>query len=196
MLASVSAVGGEIAPSTAVIASSAAEGVASSVAHEAQTHTGPVAPQPAPEFAAEPAAAPDAVQHAMHAVEAVVQQPTSLAVPEPVHPIIEPAQTQPAAAPVVTFASIDQVPDVQPLRNTPRARRKYSEIQVVTEPLVVVETAPSKMPLPPVAVVEEADAPRRRTPRPRKQRIVENESLIFVETKGSQAPVAPENPPA
>ncbi len=196
MLASVSAVGGEIAPSTAVIASSAAEGVASSVAHEAQTHIGPVAPQPAPEFAAEPAAAPDAVQHAMHAVEAVVQQPTSLAVPEPVHPIIEPAQTQPAAAPVVTFASIDQVPDVQPLRNTPRARRKYSEIQVVTEPLVVVETAPSKMPLPPVAVVEEEDAPHRRTPRPRKQRIVENESLIFVETKGSQAPVAPENPPA
>jgi ribonuclease E len=194
MLASVSEVDGEIASSTAVFASYDTEGVASSDAHEAQTHTGPAAPLPAPVFAAEPAAAPDAVQHARHAVEAVVQQHTSLAVPEPVQPIIEPVQTRPATAPVVTFASIDQVPEVQPLRASPRARRKYSEIQVVSEPLVVVETAPSKMPLPPVAVIEEEDAPRRGTPRPRKQRMVENESLIFVETKGSQAPVAPENP--
>ena len=197
MPASVSAVSGEIAPSPALIASSAAEGVAASIAHEAQSHNGPIAPQPAPVFVAEPpAAAPDAVQQAMHAVDAVVQQPTSRAVPESVQQIIEPAQTQPATATVVSFASIDQVPDVQPLRTTPRARRKYSEIQAVTEPLVVVETAPGKMPLPPIAVTEVEDEPRRRTPRSHKQRIVENESLIFVETKGSQAPISPENPPA
>ena len=84
---------------------------------------------------------------------------------------------------------------MQPLRTTPRARRKYSEIQVITEPLVVVETAPGNMPQASLAVVEEEDAPHRRAPRPRKQRIAENESLIFVETKGSQGSVTPENPP-
>jgi ribonuclease E len=195
MEASISAAGGGIAPSTAVIAYSATEAVASIVAHDAQNHIGPVIPHPAPLYATEPAAASDAVQHAMHAVETMVKQPASLAVPESVQPVTEPAQTQPAVAAVATFASIDQVPDVQPLRATPRARRKYSEIQVITEPLVVVETAPGNMQQAPLAVIEEEDAPRRRAPRPRKQRIAENESLIFVETKGSQVPVTPENPP-
>lgn len=124
-----------------------------------------------------------------------MQQPASLSVPESVQLFTEPVETQPAVAPVVTIASIDQVPNVQPLRSTPRVRRKYSEIQVITEPLVVVETAPGNVPQAP-AVFDEEDAPRRRTPRLRKPRIAENESLIFVETKVTQVPDNPENPPA
>ncbi len=193
MAAGSSPEGDEIARSAADTASFATDAVASSVAYEAQNHAEPVAPQSAPVFVSGPATTSDARQYAMHPVEAVTQQPASLAVPESVQAIVEPVEMQPAVAAVVTIASIDQVPDVQPLRSAPRVRRKYSEIQAITEPLVVVETAQGNVPQAP-AVIDEEDAPRRRTPRPRKPRLAENESLIFVETKVTQVPDNPENP--
>jgi ribonuclease E len=180
----------EIASSIAAVVSSAAEAAPPRVVHEAETSAEKATPQTVLEPVAEPAPEPDLVKQDMNAVKAVNQQP---AVPEPSRPMDEPVQTQPSVSSMVVFASIDQVSDVEQLRSAPRARRKYSEVQVVREPLVVVETIPGKMPSP---IAEEEDAPRRRTPRPRKQRPIENESLIFVETKSLQEPAAAEDPPA
>jgi ribonuclease E len=110
---------------------------------------------------------------------AEVTKPVEAAPAEPVveaAPFVAPA---PAARPVTTFASVDQIPDAEPVRTEPRERRKYSAAQASSEPLVSIETSSDKVQ--PAAVADEPA--RRSTPRPRRQRAVSNEPLVFVETK-------------
>jgi ribonuclease E len=103
--------------------------------------------------------------------------------PAPAEPVVEAAAPvvapAPVARPVTSFANIDQIPDAAPVRTEPRERRKYSVAQASTEPLVSIETSSDK-----VQPVVAADEPARRsTPRPRRQRAVSSEPLVFVETK-------------
>ncbi|MDX2218715.1 MAG: Rne/Rng family ribonuclease [Burkholderiales bacterium] len=85
----------------------------------------------------------------------------------------------------LTGAQIDQIPDAGPLRTTPRPRKKYAGgPDTASEPLVSVETrgdtaAPALQVLP--------EPVRRTTPRPRRQTIVSNEPLVFVETQKQDA---------
>ena len=148
----------------------------------------------APQFSETPPIEPAVWQPALQAVEHQPVAPAPVFVPEPVAQYVAPAPQPvneiepvsqprtPAAAPQP--ASIDQLPDTQSTRTPGLTRRKYSEAQSVTEPLVFIETAPDK--IAPVAVAEE-EAPRRRNPRARRERLIPNEPLIVVETKPGAA---------
>jgi hypothetical protein len=81
---------------------------------------------------------------------------------------------------VVAFAPIDQIGDSTPTRTTSRRRERAGGERPAAEPLVFIETAADKLQA--VVLVDE-EAPRRRTPRPRKPRETANEPLLVVETK-------------
>jgi hypothetical protein len=91
-----------------------------------------------------------------------------------------------ATAPIVTavpvaFSPVDQIPDLSPARAAPRQRKRYGEEKSTAEPLVFIETQPEKVQA--IVIPVEEEAPRRRTPRPRKPRDAASEPLVFVETQ-------------
>ncbi len=144
----------------------------------------------APQFSETPPVEPAVWQPELQAVEHQAVAPAPVLAPEPVVQYMAPAPQpasviEPAPPPVAPQpASINQLPDVQPTRSPGLTRRKYSEAPSVTEPLVFIETAPDKIAT--VAVAEE-EAPRRRQPRARRERLIPNEPLIVVETKPGAA---------
>ena len=74
---------------------------------------------------------------------------------------------------------VDQIPDAEPIRTAPRPRKNTDAGAAGNEPLVAVETRGDAAP----PVLELPEPARRSTPRPRRQHIVANEPLVFVETR-------------
>ena len=162
----------EPAPQRASIQHEAAEPIQHEAAEPIHA-AAPVEEAPVAHVVAEARPAPAPVESAPATPSAPLD-----ARPEPVR-VPAPAYTSPPLQSVVSFAAVDQIPDVAPARAEPRERRKYSAAQTIAEPLVAIETSPDKVQ--PVVVAEEP--PRRSAPRPRRQRNVTNEPLVFVETK-------------
>jgi len=125
-------------------------------------------------------AAPDIESLASPSLPVIAERAESLPVPQPV-PAPQPVVAMQAIElPGAGLPAVDQIPDESATRQSSRARRKYSTAEIVSEPLVFIETSPDK--IQPVAAVEEEVLPRR-TPRARRERKLQNEPLIIVETK-------------
>ena len=138
--------------------------------------------------------APVAVQDFAPAAVTSTSETTAM-VSEQVVPAPAPAPVAVAAA-APTFAqvapaSVDQIIDEQPSApRQPRQRPRSSEGSIENAPLVFIETAADKLQSV-QATVEEEEAPRRRTPRPRKPRDTVSEPLVFVETQPTGKPDQP-----
>ena len=116
-------------------------------------------------------------------------EPASFAATQPV-PVFPSGDQVPFAPPAVAqaaFPPVDQIIDDQPSSpRQPRRRPSPTESNMESAPLVFIETATDKVQSAQVGVDE--DAPRRRTPRPRKARDIVNEPLVFVETQPVEKP--------
>ena len=98
-----------------------------------------------------------------------------------------PITTAPSFTPAAP-APVDQIADDQPsVPRQPRQRPRQSESNMDSAPLVFIETAADKLQSV-AATVQEEEAPRHRTPRPRKPRDIVNEPLVFVETQPVSKP--------
>ncbi len=181
---------GTLFPAEAAVVAVATAGIAV----EAVSHAAPQAAPVQPSFDAMKTQ-PLPVAEESH--EAVAPAPVAVAKPA-VETASEPVAA-PAAAPVaeapaapvsvqqmmfttreVTFSPVDQIGDVVTPRAQPRQRKRYNEAAAAAaEPLLIIETAPDKAVAAPVV---EEEAPRRRAPRPRKNRETSSEPLVFVET--------------
>ncbi|MBL8522405.1 MAG: Rne/Rng family ribonuclease [Betaproteobacteria bacterium] len=134
------------------------------------------------------------------AAEAPVATPTPAPVVEPTPPYVTPAPAPVAEAPApvaapapvyvapAVFTPVDQIGDAEPA--APREpRRRTRSTEAASEPLVFIETAADKVQT--FAQPVEEEAPRQRTPRPRRQRDTATEQLVFVETKPGDQPGQP-----
>jgi hypothetical protein len=142
-----------------------------------------------------PVAAQDFAPAAVTSTSEAVAAPAERAVPAPVAVAPAPIAAAPVAlAPMfvhVAPAPVDQIIDEQPSApRQPRQRPRPSEDSIENTPLVFIETAADKLQSV-QATVEEEEAPRRRTPRPRKPRDTVSEPLVFVETQPTGKPDQP-----
>ena len=127
---------------------------------------------------------PDAIVHAPTplAPAAAAATPVSDAKPVYAAPAAHAAPADATMRPLAA-APVDQIDDPSSMRATPRPARRRNRDEAPSEPLVFIETVAAPASTMAVDMPAEAEAPRRRTPRPRGPRVTASEPLQFVETK-------------